>query len=612
MRRKVLSSGREVSFLYFDIFLNSPIHLLAKSPLPSTIVVDGRSISGSFIDVIDTARKVLVSRYFYDSNRTLILESYPEMHETRTRISGPLSFPEESSDFGGGLKSNAYLYDPDMADNAVFELASSKARLDKLGILSESSLQTSTRVSDTSIILRVSSGAPDDDPPTKADLSSSFYIRPSDPAIRNALLYLTSAGKNGSLNASRRLNATSIIAQISLMQNRSKLWSDPNLSAELIMQYVNALLPDKRHTFSMADAVATLENGGGDCTEHAVLFASLMRAHDIPTRLVTGMLLTPGGTWAYHMWSAYFDGEKWHAIDPSRNSTRPGALYVALGRGVSDFQDIRNRLADFMWRSFVGVSFNLIEASNGGETLSLARPDILNKTGENLPETVFLNAAVLAGKGAYSRALAILDEDIPEASRTLKVKLFRIQLMVNAKEYLSAMNSISSLRNETSLPDNIRLLDRFEFECALHLEQFDQAEAALERLLPLISNTSEKDLLLSEFLFYSGKETEALAMLRKTAAASLEDNRLLSGFSLYASLLDRPSPDTVSFALESSHRAVASAHFSVSADIKTLAVLYFKRSQFKEAAVFINHALLLSPDDVELHDLQKSVSGKSA
>jgi tetratricopeptide (TPR) repeat protein len=613
LKKKVLFSGRPSTFFYVDSYLNSPIHILAKAPTPSSIVVEGRSISGNFIDVIDSDRNVIVSRYFFDSDGSLIRESYPEIHETRTLMSGSISLPGDTSELLVGLRSNAYLYDPDMATDAVYELVSSKDNLDKLDILSESPLQTSKRVSDNTMILRVSSGAPDIDPPKKADLASSYYIRPDDRTIGDALLYLTSAGKKGSLNADRRLNATSIIAQVSLMKGRSKIWSDPNRSAALIMEYAHTLLPDKRHTFSMSDAVTTLQNGSGDCTEHAVLFASLMRAHLIPTRLVTGMLLTPGGTWAYHMWNSYFDGTKWHSIDPSRNTFRPGALYVAIGRGVSDFQDIRNRLADFMWRSFVGVSFNLVEAANNGESLTLAKPDILNKPIKNLPETVLLNAAVLSEKGAYSRALSTVDEYIPDTSRTIKVKLLRIQLMVNAKEYSSALNSISSLRGETSLAENTILLDRFELECFLHLEQFRSAQTTLDRLLSSAVDAYEKDLLTSEFLFYSGKTEEALFILRKTASLFPKDNRILSIFALYVSLLDHPSSEeTVSFAVESAYRVVGSSHYSISSDMKSLAVLLFKQSKFEEAASFIDHALILSPDDGDLHSFQKTFSSRAS
>jgi len=64
----------------------------------------------------------------------------------------------------------------------------------------------------------------------------------------------------------------------------------------------------------LGTASQTLQSGSGDCTEHAVLLASVCRARGIPARLVAGM--TPNGEarMAWHLWTEAYVGE-WIALD---------------------------------------------------------------------------------------------------------------------------------------------------------------------------------------------------------------------------------------------------------------------------------------------------------
>jgi transglutaminase-like putative cysteine protease len=83
-----------------------------------------------------------------------------------------------------------------------------------------------------------------------------------------------------------------------------------------------------------ATALEVLQNGVGDCTEHAVLVVALMRAAGIPARVVDGivMLTMPDGTAVagYHAWAEIWLGQ-WIGVDATVNETGTSARYLQFG-----------------------------------------------------------------------------------------------------------------------------------------------------------------------------------------------------------------------------------------------------------------------------------------
>jgi len=63
-------------------------------------------------------------------------------------------------------------------------------------------------------------------------------------------------------------------------------------------------------------ADAALALGRGDCTAHAILFATLAAARGIPTRLVTGFRID-GDHMVRHRWVIAWLGDRWMAVDPT-------------------------------------------------------------------------------------------------------------------------------------------------------------------------------------------------------------------------------------------------------------------------------------------------------
>lgn len=82
-----------------------------------------------------------------------------------------------------------------------------------------------------------------------------------------------------------------------------------------VVNYVYSSLK-KRNTATYSNAVETLKAGFGDCGEHAVLTAALLRAAGIPARVVMGLVGTGAGVFQYHAWVAV-RAEDWFFVDPA-------------------------------------------------------------------------------------------------------------------------------------------------------------------------------------------------------------------------------------------------------------------------------------------------------
>ncbi|MBU1712209.1 MAG: transglutaminase-like domain-containing protein, partial [Proteobacteria bacterium] len=83
--------------------------------------------------------------------------------------------------------------------------------------------------------------------------------------------------------------------------------SDPPLiKTRKIMNWINSNI-QKRPVVSLPDAVSTLENGEGDCNEHAVLMAALARAAGIPAKIEAGLVYL-NGRFYYHAWNLLYLG----------------------------------------------------------------------------------------------------------------------------------------------------------------------------------------------------------------------------------------------------------------------------------------------------------------
>ena len=86
----------------------------------------------------------------------------------------------------------------------------------------------------------------------------------------------------------------------------------------------------------LRDADDILDSGEGVCRDHAILLATLLRADDIPTRLVSGMVYA-NGAFYYHAWVEVWTGSGWMGVDSTRPTKGLDATHIKVAEGtVSD------------------------------------------------------------------------------------------------------------------------------------------------------------------------------------------------------------------------------------------------------------------------------------
>lgn len=106
------------------------------------------------------------------------------------------------------------------------------------------------------------------------------------------------------------------------------------LAAQKIVNAVFESIDKQAGVRGSATALEVLQNGAGDCTEHAVLVVALMRAAGIPARTVDGIVLAAdgggNGVAGYHAWAEIWLGQ-WIGVDATVDETGTSARYLEFG-----------------------------------------------------------------------------------------------------------------------------------------------------------------------------------------------------------------------------------------------------------------------------------------
>ena len=80
-------------------------------------------------------------------------------------------------------------------------------------------------------------------------------------------------------------------------------------------------------------ALDTLKSGEGECQSHSYLFCAIMRAGNVPCRIVSGLVYPEGyGQFMYHAWCEVYIGE-WVSVDPSLKQFPADATHIVLAEG---------------------------------------------------------------------------------------------------------------------------------------------------------------------------------------------------------------------------------------------------------------------------------------
>lgn len=107
---------------------------------------------------------------------------------------------------------------------------------------------------------------------------------------------------------------------------------NPSEAALALEKYVHEKLTSKNFSTAFASASEVAEKLEGDCTEHAVLLAALLRARGIPSRVAVGLVYVPSqAKMGGHMWTEGLFANGWVPLDGTlgRGGIGGGHLKVA-------------------------------------------------------------------------------------------------------------------------------------------------------------------------------------------------------------------------------------------------------------------------------------------
>ncbi len=124
--------------------------------------------------------------------------------------------------------------------------------------------------------------------------------------------------------------------------------------SEKMRSWVYENITDKNYSVDFANSVQVLETLSGDCTEHSILLASLLRAAGIPAKVVIGLVYAnqPENAFVYHMWVKAYVG-KWINLDPSQPYERFTPLHLAMAE--SSMNDISAK-SDIIFKVIESIS----------------------------------------------------------------------------------------------------------------------------------------------------------------------------------------------------------------------------------------------------------------
>ncbi|MCA9019211.1 MAG: transglutaminase domain-containing protein, partial [Planctomycetaceae bacterium] len=107
--------------------------------------------------------------------------------------------------------------------------------------------------------------------------------------------------------------------------------TNPWKQALLMEKYVHRNLKKKNFSTALASAAEVARNMEGDCTEHAMLLAAMLRAQKLPSRVAVGLVYIPTQkSFCGHMWTEVFLDNHWIPLDATLGKGGIGAGHIKL------------------------------------------------------------------------------------------------------------------------------------------------------------------------------------------------------------------------------------------------------------------------------------------
>lgn len=136
-------------------------------------------------------------------------------------------------------------------------------------------------------------------------------------------------------------------------------------AAKRLEHWVFEHIANKNMTVGFASAREVCDTGEGDCSEHAVLLAAVLRAVGIPSRISMGVVYF-NGIFAGHAWTEAWIGE-WIPLDATMARPFVSAMHFAFGHSSLADEGMDALMASGV--AFGNVAFDILECTLDGRVI---------------------------------------------------------------------------------------------------------------------------------------------------------------------------------------------------------------------------------------------------
>jgi hypothetical protein len=102
-------------------------------------------------------------------------------------------------------------------------------------------------------------------------------------------------------------------------------------AAKILEKWVFKYIKNKNYGVAFASAKQVFDDPQGDCSEHALLLAAMLRAAGIPSRVCTGIVYESEGRFIWHAWVEGYVGV-WVPLDATRPSDFVDCSHIAVNK----------------------------------------------------------------------------------------------------------------------------------------------------------------------------------------------------------------------------------------------------------------------------------------
>jgi transglutaminase-like putative cysteine protease len=110
---------------------------------------------------------------------------------------------------------------------------------------------------------------------------------------------------------------------------------DQYKAALAVSKYVNSVMRPKTNVGMVRDAREIWKTKEGVCRDYATLACTILRAGDVPCKVVSGSVYSAGAFY-YHAWIEAWDGSAWIAFDPTLGGGLADATHLKFAEGDPD------------------------------------------------------------------------------------------------------------------------------------------------------------------------------------------------------------------------------------------------------------------------------------